>query len=165
MDKTECKIREYNKTDFENLLSLLEDYFEELEKIEPKEVKPSRQWLIDNCIISDYLTRWLMTDGDKIIGFALVGFPPNCHPCAQKFIYNFYISPEYRRKGLGRKLAEKALGGAETICLYIIKENWNARYFWGNVLKDYDVFPYPDLNYTPRHTDFYLVGKTRGKLK
>ena len=158
-------IRIYEKTDFDELLRLLDEYFAELEQIEPREIKPSREWLIANCISQKDLGKWLMVDGDKIIGFALVGYPPNCHPFAQRFINNFYIIPSYRRRGLGRQLAEYVLIGLDTVCLYIIHNNTKAKSFWAEVLKDFDILPYPNTVIHPPHMDFYILGKTKGKLK
>ena len=65
------------------------------------------------------------------IGFVVVGYPPNCHPDAELFIQEAYISPESRRNGYMSRVIAEVLGkDTPKVCLYILHQNHTAYKFW-----------------------------------
>lgn len=82
-------------------------------------------------------TYWIdIWHSSKIIGFFIIGLKPNCHPCADYYIQETYIKPEYRRQ----KIASNYIGNfmktyKGTYCLYIINNNYAAKQFWKNLFE------------------------------
>ena len=144
-----CKAK--SKKDFIILSMLLEEYIVELHNISwTVQIRP---WKIlakeyFNVPDTDY---WLLKEENKIIGFAIVGYNTNCPIWADKYIEEFYIVPECRKKHYGKKFINKILKDSDSVYLAILKTNNIGRKFWSNIFKDwmlkdvvddYDVFFY-----------------------
>lgn len=72
-----------------------------------------RAWAEKHLAAGDYLA-WLACDGEQIIGGAgllLLDWPaaPDGDDSPRGYIYNVYIEPEYRRRGLARQLMQAIL--------------------------------------------------------
>lgn len=72
-------------------------------------------WLPEHMERGDYRT-WLVTtaDGEIVAGAALwvMDWPPGPvdASCRRPFVYNVYTHPDYRRRGLARRLMAEVLG-------------------------------------------------------
>jgi GNAT superfamily N-acetyltransferase len=82
---------------------------------------------LTNCVRSDKSTKekdhpsawhcWVIDDGKQLLGHVCVQLcekmpDPVNEPEAHAYLTNFYVVPEMRGRGLGRKLLNKALTGA-----------------------------------------------------
>lgn len=68
---------------------------------------------------------------DTPIGFLIMGYAPNCHPDADIYIQEAYISPESRRNGYMSRVIAEVLGkDTSKVCLYILHKNHAAHKFW-----------------------------------
>lgn len=75
------------------------------------------------------------TDDDTIVGFAIIGYIPAEHPAYNSIeIREFYIIPEYRRKGYATQIINDLIKDydPENIRFEIIKKNEIAKDFWLN---------------------------------
>lgn len=90
---------------------------------------------------SDYLTQeflggifvyLLKTQEDKTVGFIIVGSGKmGTAPKTNWCIHEFYILPEYRRKGFGIKTLEKFQKmHTGKVCYFVLKQNTPAQAFW-----------------------------------
>jgi putative acetyltransferase len=87
------------------------------------------------CNIEKYLSRnpgtsFVVFDGDKLVGTILGG-----HDGRRGYIYHLAVHPEYRNRGIGRRLAEKCLeslaaAGINKVHLFIFKTNAAGIEFW-----------------------------------
>ncbi len=94
----------------------------------------------------------VMKDKDRMIGTVLGGFDGR-----RGFIYHLAIHPDYRRRGLGKKLLDKALdelakAGAPRTHLFVWKENQTAIDFYRSLgwldRNDIEVFTWVDESMT-----------------
>lgn len=79
--------------------------------------------------ISAYL---LKTQEDETVGFIIVGSGDmDTAPKTNWCIHEFYILPEYRRKGVGIKALEKFQKmHTGKVCYFVLKQNTPAQAFW-----------------------------------
>jgi GNAT superfamily N-acetyltransferase len=76
---------------------------------------------------------WVLDDGEKLVGHVCVQLfekmpNPVNEPEAHAYLTNFYVVPEMRGRGLGRKLLNKALSwcrahGADAVILWATAES------------------------------------------
>lgn len=112
---------------------MLSDYLDELWKI--KSLPPQSQaekMTFYGEILSNKDSAWIdIKDGNRPVGFLIVGTPPNCHPDASYYIEEAYINPNYRRKGLMSKaVSDFVRNNKGTYCLFILNKNDAAKAFW-----------------------------------
>ena len=116
------------------------DYIDELQDI--KKVPRLNRWQLEklyleyiNTECSDWID--IFSDNGKLIGFAIIGYYPNCHPDAEVYITEAYIIPEYRRQGYMHKtITQYIKNNHGTYCLFIVKNNDIALQFWQKVFAD-----------------------------
>ena len=120
-------------------LQLLCDYLNELQKIKGLSPLSSEEL---NSVCSPYFdaknTKWIDIydgkHGKDIIGFLIIGFPPNCHPDTNFYIEEAYIKPQYRRQGYMSSVASKFIkDNPGSYCLFILNRNEAALQFWHKV--------------------------------
>lgn len=77
---------------------------------------------------------------DEPIGFAIVRREPAWYRAGSVMgiVEEFYIAPSYRRRGLGRALADRAAAqlremGAQAITAYVLRRNARALEFWQRI--------------------------------
>ena len=92
-----------------------------------------------NSLNSDYI---VIEDDDKIVGYALIEERVSPYKDYEAFvedrfafIYEFFILPEYRNKGYGRKILDEAMQWAKNrgltdIELNVLSNNYSARAFY-----------------------------------
>lgn len=85
---------------------------------------------------------FLMVD-DKIIGFSVGQFVSFKRPFDNYYIVEFYIKPEYRRKGYGLEAVKLILNTYhfDRIFWYVIVGNTPAERFWSKVSKTLGLTP------------------------
>ena len=95
-------------------------------------------------------TSWhFIYEGDRLVGFMATGHFPNCHPAADHYIEDAYITPPYR----GRELMKEALFshmkefGGSVYCLFVLTKNTAAARFWDHVfaLAGYEPWPLSEV--------------------
>ena len=86
-----------------------------------------------------FFKRYFLTDhNDTPIGFLLLGFDQNTHPQTDWYIGEFFIRPEERRKGYGRKAVEEMLTEYPgRYCYFVLKKNKPAKTFWEYIRKEF----------------------------
>lgn len=124
--------------DFCLFTRLYKDYITELSKhssrIRSNPVRESQ--LFDICRNPD-LERYFISCDEQIVGFLLVGINGNKHEDSNRYIAEFYISEEFQSKGIGKAAAERYIReNPGAYCLYILRENARAIYFWSSVFFD-----------------------------
>ena len=91
------------------------------------------------------------------IGFIIVGYPPNCHPDAEIYIQEAYISPESRHCGYMSRVIAEVLGrDTSSVCLYILHKNHSAHKFWHEL--------FTKLGYAPFESELGPAFDDYGKL-
>jgi ribosomal protein S18 acetylase RimI-like enzyme len=88
--------------------------------------------------ISRYLARnrgmsFLAKEGEKVVGAVLCG-----HDGRRGYIHHLAVHPDYRRRGIGRRLVEKCLAalqaaGIQKCHLFIFNDNVDGIRFWKGV--------------------------------
>jgi ribosomal protein S18 acetylase RimI-like enzyme len=88
-----------------------------------------------HCGISKYLDRnpgtsFVAFDGEKLVGTILGG-----HDGRRGFIYHLAVRPNYRHRGIGRRLAEATLAalkaeGIHKVHLFVLDSNTEGIEFW-----------------------------------
>lgn len=77
---------------------------------------------------------FILTETKQKAGFCLLGFAENTHPATNYYIAEFYISPEFRRKGIGKRAVKELFALLPgKYCYHVLKQNDAARCFWENV--------------------------------
>lgn len=102
--------------------------------------------IVYQSFISDDNTRWIDVFADDtnetLIGFLLVGYPPNCHPNADYYISESYIIPMYRGHGYMSAAVSNFVNLHPGVyCLFVLKNNISAYLFWHKI--------FSSLGYTP----------------
>lgn len=115
---------------------LLGSYLKELHDIKGVESPDDVQLVISyEGYKSEPNTEWIdILGGDgggEIIGFLMIGYPPNCHPHANFYIEEAYITPEHRGRGHMTRVASSFIESHEGVyCLFILNDNSAALRFW-----------------------------------
>src|ERR1700728_4154231 len=107
-------IREARATDIPEILRQRRRMYEDMDDNEPAalDTMASLSSVYLTTAIADRSWRaWLAADGDRIVaGGAVVVSPWPAHPydleCRRATILNVYTDPEYRRRGVARKLLQ-----------------------------------------------------------
>lgn len=115
------------------------DYLNELQTI--KGLSPLKNKQLKKMYknyISETNTKWIDIFADElkkdIIGFLIIGYPPNCHPDADFYIEEAYVIPEFRRQKHMSLTVSRFIEANEGIyCLFILNNNIPARHFWPEV--------------------------------
>ena len=120
--------------------SLYMDYLDELESIQgmPFTEDPDERarWIIDYMTLDCY--EWYdIMKGNRIEGFVIIGFAPDCHPDADCAIQQVYITEKMRRRGTTREAIMEVVEdvGDGVYCLIIVRNNDVAKDFWSNVFR------------------------------
>jgi GNAT superfamily N-acetyltransferase len=103
---------------------------------------------------------WVIDDGKQLLGhvcvqlFEKIPNPVN-EPELHAYVTNFYVIPEMRRHGLGKKLLIKALSwcrgqGADSIILWATPES-RSLYRWCGFSESADVFELRGNNFRLRN--------------
>lgn len=123
------------ETDQEMFLKMAVRYFKELNK----DFTPHKDW--EKCYFESVLTKetvelcWIVFDNNRI-GFVIYGNEKHRFlPRLIGYIYEFYIVPEYRRKGLGTVCARNIIQrlrskGIHKIDIEVANGNEKAIHFW-----------------------------------
>ena len=78
-------------------------------------------------------TCFVATEGNKVVGVIIAG-----HDGRRGYIYHTAVAKQYKRQGIGRKLAESALKalseeGITKVGLFVFNRNEGAKRFWGKM--------------------------------
>lgn len=74
----------------------------------------------------------------EVVGFLLVGFGENTHPCTDYYIAEFYIKPCHRRTGIGISAIKELLFiYPGKYCYHVLKDNTAAHFFWERVKNEF----------------------------
>lgn len=83
------------------------------------------------------LTIWLARNGDDLVGFAIARMERQWYRGSRRagIVEEFYVTPAYRRQGLGRMLAERVVEwlnaqGAAEIRAPVLRRNLDGLLFW-----------------------------------
>lgn len=138
--KTACLIetKSVSSVEREEFLAMATEHFQSLN---PNFV-PHEDWKQNyfNNILSNphYFLRWIVVDGNHA-GFILFGIEPHKFlPRMTGAIYELYVSPHFRRRGVARACAFQALNELQTyspskLQLEIVCGNHIAELFWKSV--------------------------------
>lgn len=88
---------------------------------------------IDKFLKRNPTTCFVTTEGNKVIGVIIAG-----HDGRRGYIYHTAVAKQYKRQGIGRKLAESALKalseeGITKVGLFVFNRNEGAKRFWGKM--------------------------------
>lgn len=126
-----------SKKDFKKFQCLLEEYIAELHTIsETVKVRKGKALKKDYFDIPD-MDYFLIKEKNIIIGFALIGYRSNCKIGVDKYISEFYIIPQYRRKYCGEKAIKEILKDTNSAILAILKKNTVAEKFWTKIFENW----------------------------
>ena len=124
---------------YKTRLELFSDCLDYLDSLTGEHSSPNKKKTYYYSTRNNPYAKWIdIVDSDlnKPVGFLVIGTDPNCHPDADYYIQEAYISPEYRRKGLMSKAVSDFIKEHEgTYCLFIIDNNEIALKFWSAVFK------------------------------
>jgi ribosomal protein S18 acetylase RimI-like enzyme len=128
--------------DLAALRRMMNDY---LQEFDPR-YDPHQYWDDDYFaallagVAAGTLTIWLAKKDAAPIGFALVRIESRWYRESTKIgvFEEFYIAPAYRRRGLGRALAERAVAGlraqgATAISASVVQANLEGLLFWQRI--------------------------------
>lgn len=85
---------------------------------------------IDKFLKRNPTTCFVATEGNKVVGVIIAG-----HDGRRGYIYHTAVAKQYKRQGIGRKLAESALKalseeGITKVGLFVFNRNEGAKRFW-----------------------------------
>lgn len=126
---------------FATFSDMLYAYIKELHDIDPKHVTIRTQGLLEKEYFHAVSSTncYVLLDNDTCVGFAILGTKPNCHPYADIYIEEFYITPEYRHKKYGHAFAKMLINESiSRVCFYILPDNKPALSFWHDIFKDWN---------------------------
>ena len=88
---------------------------------------------IDKFLKRNPTTCFVATEGNKVVGVIIAG-----HDGRRGYIYHTAVAKQYKRQGIGRKLAESALKalseeGITKVGLFVFNRNEGAKRFWGKM--------------------------------
>ena len=118
---------------------LYKDYITELNHISPSVKATVKESEILSICYSQEIEKFLIKHNDIIVGFLLIGTGDNKHPDSDYFIGEFYIDKPYQNKGIGKSVMENFINERRgRYCLYVLKNNVRAMYFWQEVFVKQD---------------------------
>lgn len=146
--------------DIEEYIDMVKEYSTELHSINSKYRIINRAEAME-WLLTPFTNYWFCIADGNIAGFSIIGYFQNCHYEADLYIEEFYIKPEYRRKGIGKKFAHSIIESnknhiekADNVCFFTMKGNDRAITFWKNVFSAWDLLPVPDTSNAPEHLVF-----------
>lgn len=103
------------------------------------------------CAVKSFLQRnsgtsYVAIQAGKLVGTSLCG-----HDGRRGYLYHLAVDPDYRRRGIGKKLAEASLSalqvsGIQKCHIMVFRKNENGRAFWQasgwNLRSDIDLLSY-----------------------
>lgn len=133
----------------------LSQYSERISELTDEDIKRDAVDYLEN---DDYQV-YFITSGQVTLGFFILGQNGNKHPNTDSFMAEFYVDVKYRRKGVGKYIAQKVL------CKYgvkwsffILMENHSALEFWQAVVRDIGEFMHlEEIGATPEDCFQYGV--------
>ena len=96
--------------------------------------------------------RLIYNDRKEPVGFYLIAFGEGTYPLTDFYIVEFYILPQYRNKGEGKKAVKEIFKNHPGVyCKFVLKKNIGALNFWKRVKEDFGCEDIKDrsLNDTP----------------
>ena len=73
-------------------------------------------------------------DGKDVAGFVVIGLYPNCHPAADYYIEEAYVSPSFRGRGLMKDFILRHTREHGTVyCMFVLTKNVKASAYWDYV--------------------------------
>ena len=129
-------IGQANLYDREEIEKLIAEYHTS-EGIMP--IKKRIAWAVDQQLRGESQGLLLVARSeDKIIGVALAVYTPSAELGRVMTVNDFFVRPAYRRKGVGRQLAEQLLAECKSmkmdeIGLEVLHGNKTAAAFWGSI--------------------------------
>ena len=130
-------LQQVDAESYDELRNLYRRYVAEIKRLE-EEVKPHET---EDDLQSVFgRVDYFIKDGDKTVGFVLLGQYPNSFSRHDIFIGEFYIVPEYRRHGYGKSAVDNLikLYSDYDLSMFILKKNFGAKLFWNEVLSSCD---------------------------
>lgn len=104
---------------------------------------PMTEKLIDELYFyDDLLFKYFIETDSQTIGFIILQYVDVVFGVTKPiwYIVEFYIVPEYRRKGYGKAAFKFFLEFyKKDFFYYVLKENIPAKRFWGNITKTFDL--------------------------
>ena len=158
--KMEVRIRKARgQNDHDLLVKMLDEYIRELHDMDANvEIRPEGKIRRDFLWLRDTLY-WLIMADKEVAGFCILGHRENCHPQADGYVEEFYIRPDYRRKGIGFAGAKMILDGKSRVCLDIMQKNLVAKAFWDRVFDGWTEKHVKDIREDVPYADFYFYEK------
>ena len=127
------------ESNYKEFLIMLRNYIIELHKYDPinvpiMDLKQLELEYLDNDIDSYKV----LIDNDKYIGFTIISRKKKYNQNIELFIEEFYIKPEFRRKGYGKSFMNEILKkDINTVGFYILPKNENAKIFWNSIFNEW----------------------------
>lgn len=121
--------------------TLFTAYCEELNQITGKEIWPEED---REAAFLDYINEpfeWfdIAAKNGRLIGFVVMAKAPNCHPDADRFIVQTYITPKYRKQGYMRAFWHSYIEKTHhRFCMLILRQNASAKAFWKHLFDSED---------------------------
>ena len=80
-------------------------------------------------------TVWhFLYDGKNVAGFVVIGLYPNCHPAADYYIEEAYVTPSFRGRGLMKDFILRHTREHGTVyCMFVLTKNVKASAYWDYV--------------------------------
>jgi len=99
------------------------------------------EYLVRTALVGDEVLAWVALVDAEPVGFVSIAAHGSPIPGSQRLtgtILNLYVVPRMRRQGVGRVLAEHAIGcltalGAESVDLQFLIQNQAAARFWASL--------------------------------
>lgn len=138
VDDEEVKFTELVKTiDSTYFIPMWIEYTKELHKFSDfvQESNSEEAAGLYNDFINNPDVEMYVIKSDGIVcGFLILGRRSNTHPDTDIYIQEFYIKPDFRRKGIGKSVISNLLKNTPAkYCLYILNANTVAKSFWQNI--------------------------------
>ncbi len=102
------------------------------EKISDEKIFFNARNLLPGGETADHV-RWIdIEENGKIVGFLIMAKSPLCHPAVDYYIYQTYVLPEYRKRGLMSQAIRSFMKQypRSSYCILISKNNKWAMHFW-----------------------------------
>lgn len=126
------------------------DYCHELARIDPEQFTDfTDEDAVEVAEDYEASAYWCdIIDEEELCGFVIFAVAPECHPDADYFIAQAFVSPAYRKKGLMTDAVKDFIKLHPGIyCALVIKDNKSANDFWQKLMKsigykDYELSAY-----------------------
>lgn len=82
-----------------------------------------------------------------MVGFLLIGHPPNVAEGFDYYIQESYVIPKFRNKGLMSKKLELQFSRFKgRYCMYILDKNYKAKQFWNKIIPRFNGAWIPEVD-------------------